>query len=150
MKKTLKETIKEFKRLTTEATTTSSSGAYEQPLGYTPKHVCTAGCPNPCPQSAPKLVGSEISYDAPTVDVVDVTTTVPTVDVVDTTTTASIPTIDSTPEGWDEVAFDFDFNQGEEESMGDYFDEVEVEDEEEDGVFTSLHMFTETTKGIGW
>jgi hypothetical protein len=130
MKKTLKETIKEFKRLTTEATSTASSGAYEQPLGYTPKHVCTPACPTPCP-GQPQLVGSEIAPDAPTVDVVDVT-------------------VDSSPvpEGWDEIPFEYDFSNMEAESMGNYFDEGEIEDE--DGVFTNLQMFTETTKGIGW
>ena len=138
MKKTLKETIIEFKRLTTEATSTSSSGAYEQPLGYTPKHVCTSGCPTPCSQSAPSLAGSEIADEAPTVDVVDIT--------VDNTS--------SEPEGWDTVPFDYDFSKGEEEAMGEYFDGVETDeldmDEEDDDVFTSLEMFTETTKGIGW
>jgi len=127
MKKTLKETIKEFKRLTTEATSTSSSGAYEVPLGYNN----TNQTPIPPCDIKPQLVGSEITPNAPTVDVVDITA-------------SSSPV----PEGWDEVAFDYDFN--EEESMNNYFDEGEIEDEEEDGVFTSLEMFTETTKGIGW
>ena len=38
----------------------------------------------------------------------------------------------------------------EEDSMVKYFDDTDEEDDEGDGVFTSLEMFTETTKGIGW
>tara|TARA_R110002012_G_scaffold280555_2_gene469114 strand:+ start:8312 stop:8749 length:438 start_codon:yes stop_codon:yes gene_type:complete len=145
MKQTLKEAIREFKRLTTEATSTASSGAYEQPLGYKPAHVCSVGCPNPCPHSKQNLVGSEISYDAPAVDVVDITAVAPTVDAVGVTPDTSLE-----PEGWEAVGFDYDFTQHEANSMDEYFNEGEFEDEEEEGVFTSLEMFTETTKGIGW
>ena len=34
MKTTLKEEIQNFKRLTTEATTTANSGSYEVPMGF--------------------------------------------------------------------------------------------------------------------
>ena len=129
MKKTLKETITEFKRLTTEATSTSSSGAYEVPLGYNNQNTPQV---SPC-DTQPPLVGSEIMTDAPSIEVVDITT----------------DTVGVEPEGWSEVPFDYDFSQGEEDSMVRYFDESDM-DEEDDSIFTSLEMFTETTKGVGW
>ena len=92
MKKTLKETITEFKRLTTEATSTSSSGAYEVPLGYNNQNTPQV---SPC-GTQPQLVGSEVMGSAPRVDVVDVT----------------LDSVGAEPEGWSEVPFDYDFSEG--------------------------------------
>ena len=71
MKPTLKEEIHNFKRLVGEATDTSSSGAYEQPLGFKDQRPTTI-----CPQTGQPLVGSEVAPQAPSVDIVDVTQTV--------------------------------------------------------------------------
>ena len=68
MKPTLKEEIQNFKRLVGEATDTSSSGAYEQPLGFNQSRPTTI-----CPQTGQPLVGSEVAPQAPSIDVVDVT-----------------------------------------------------------------------------
>ena len=124
MKKTLKETITEFKRLTTEATSTSSSGAYEAPLGHNQNNTQISPC-----DSQPQLVGSEVMASAPKVDVVDDT----------------LPDVAVLPFNYDD-----DYAEGEEESMTVYFDESDMDEEDDDDVFTSLEMFTETTKGVGW
>ena len=66
MKTTLNEEIQNFKRLTTEATTTASSGPYEVPMGFdvpNEEPVCVGDT----------LTGSEVSMEAPEVDVVDIT-----------------------------------------------------------------------------
>ena len=68
MKTTIREEINNFKRLIGEATDTSSSGAYEQPLGFNQSQT-----PSPCAQKRQPLVGSEIGTNAPSIDVVDVT-----------------------------------------------------------------------------
>tara|TARA_R110000765_G_scaffold120001_1_gene215454 strand:+ start:41 stop:337 length:297 start_codon:yes stop_codon:yes gene_type:complete len=76
MKNTLKETITEFRRLTLEATTTSSSGSYEQPMPFSSEEedqfceIC--GQPSSmCQCGGSNLVGSEISDDAPEVTVIE-------------------------------------------------------------------------------
>ena len=76
MKKTLKEAITEFRRLTSEATTTSSSGSYEQPMPFSSEeetNFCEI-CGQPmsmCECEGGNLVGSEISDDAPEVTVIE-------------------------------------------------------------------------------
>ena len=69
MKRTISEEIQEFKRLIGEATTTTSSGAYEQPLGFNQPQPTS-----PCAQKGQPLVGSEMGLNAPTVDTVDIST----------------------------------------------------------------------------
>tara|TARA_R110002020_G_scaffold455_1_gene2307 strand:+ start:1320 stop:1913 length:594 start_codon:yes stop_codon:yes gene_type:complete len=68
MKETLKEEILNFKRLIGEATDTSSSGSYEQPMGFDKPRATTI-----CPTTGKQLTGTEINPSAPSVDVVDVT-----------------------------------------------------------------------------
>ena len=68
MKQSLNETLQTFKRLTTEATTTASSGAYEVPMGFENEEPCGY-------QDDAGLVGSEVMLDAPEIDIVDVTDT---------------------------------------------------------------------------
>jgi len=75
MKRTLKEEITEFKRLTTEATSTSSSGSYEQPMPFSSEETqfCDI-CGKPmsmCECEGSRLVGSEISDEAPEVTVIE-------------------------------------------------------------------------------
>ena len=75
MKKTLTEEIKEFKRLVLEATTTSSSGSYEQPMPFSSEETqfCEA-CGQPmstCECEGTRLVGTEISDEAPEVTVIE-------------------------------------------------------------------------------
>lgn len=68
MKETLKEEILNFKRLIGEATDTSSSGSYEQPMGFDKPRATTI-----CPTTGKQLTGTEINPSAPSVNVVDVT-----------------------------------------------------------------------------
>jgi len=66
MKQSLNEALLTFKRLTTEATTTASSGAYEVPMAFEKEEPCGY-------QDETGLVGSEVMLDAPEVDIVDIT-----------------------------------------------------------------------------
>tara|TARA_R110001592_G_scaffold71438_2_gene218396 strand:- start:1289 stop:1843 length:555 start_codon:yes stop_codon:yes gene_type:complete len=68
MKTTLKEDIKNFKRLIGEATDSSNSGSYEQPLNFNMDRPTTI-----CPNTGQPLVGTEVLPNAPSIDVVDVT-----------------------------------------------------------------------------
>ena len=179
MKRTLKEEIEDFKRLIGEATSTASSGAYEQPLGYNQsKHICKPACPTPCPHSGQNLVGSEVGTDAPNIDVVDVTKAVIPMDEptsyegnMNTTQPGfdDMPYLSSHPSDWSFEGDEEEFlqNQGwerpqstdtidvsldvddddDEEIMSVAFDEM---DDDEDNVFNTLQMFTETKNGLGW
>ena len=76
MKKTIKETITEFRRLTSEATSTSNSGSYEQPMSFSfedDNQFCEI-CGQPMStcecEGGYSLVGSEISDEAPEVEVI--------------------------------------------------------------------------------
>ena len=58
MKRTISEEIQEFKRLIGEATTTTSSGAYEQPLGFNqpqPTSPCAQGWERPEAQGGAEI-----------------------------------------------------------------------------------------------
>ena len=68
MKSTILEEIKDFKRVLGEATTSSNSGSYEQPLSFNMDRPTTI-----CPNTGQPLVGTEVSPNAPTIDVVDIT-----------------------------------------------------------------------------
>ena len=165
MKPTLKEEIQNFKRLVGEATDTSSSGAYEQPLGFNQSRPTTI-----CPQSGQPIVGSEVAPQAPSIDVVDVTQAVIPMDEptsyegnMNATTQPGfdeMPFLSSHPSGWT--------YQGDEEELlqrhglerptapdTDVDDEEEMSiafDEMDDGtdVFQELKMMSETTNGLGW
>jgi hypothetical protein len=173
MKLNLKEEILNFKRLIGEATDTSSSGAYEQPLGFNQsKHVCTPVCAKPCPHSGKNLVGSEMGIQAPTVDVVDVTQGVVPMDEptsyegnMDTTLSDfdNMPYLSSHPSAWKYEGDEEDLlnRHGIERPTNPNPDTDETEDEKnmsiafdqmDDGtdVFQELKMFTETKNGYGW
>jgi hypothetical protein len=179
MKTTLREEIEDFKRLIGEATSTASSGAYEQPLGYQNKPT------SPCLQSGQGLVGSEIGTNAPTVDTMDITpkpgcsscgkTEVPMNEPTSYEGNMNtvqpgyddMPYLSSHPSDWsfegdeneflqnqgwerptgpDTIEVDIDIDD-DEENMSMAFDEM---DDDEDNVFDTLQMFTETKNGIGW
>ncbi len=170
MKLNLKEEILNFKRLIGEATDTSSSGAYEQPLGFNQsKHVCTPVCAKPCPHSGKNLVGSEMGIQAPTVDVVDVTQGVVPMDEptsyegnMNTTVNPNfddMPYLSSHPSSWSFEGDEEGFlqSQGIERPMGP---EMEEEDEQamsdafealddDTDVFQELQMFNEA-RNFGW
>ena len=168
MKTTLKEELYNFKRLVGEATTTASSGAYVQPLGFNQSQPTTI-----CPQTGQPLVGTEIGTNAPNVDVVDVTQRGVLTPPVPTNSTDyaepvsdfdSMPFLSSHPSDWsfdgDEEELlrthglerpvnpnnDMEYDSEDEEQMSIAFDEMD------DGtdVFQELKMFTETTNGLGW
>ena len=169
MKRTITEEIEEFKRLIGEATSTASSGAYEQPLGFNQPQPTTT-----CPQTGQPLVGSEMGMGAPRVAVVDITTTPPG----NPTTQQSnqpqfddMPYLSSHPSDWSFEGDEDEFlsNHGWERPTGDEidmsaaFDELddddedvmsaafdELDDDEDEDVFNSLQMFTETKNGLGW
>ena len=180
MKLNLREEIKNFKRLLGEATTTASSGAYEQPLGYNQTKPTS-----PCPGSVAPLVGSEIGTQAPTVDIVDITTQGSPIQAPPVTPTNSpafddMPYLSSHPSNWSFEGDEEEFLQthgitrptaptaSDEEAMSVAFDELDDEEEigldtdEEDmsvafdtlddntDVFNTLKMFTETKNGLGW
>ena len=76
MKKTLKEEINEFKRLVSEATTTASSGSYEQPMPFSSEEericeMCGQPISSTCECEGTRLVGTEISDEAPEVTVIE-------------------------------------------------------------------------------
>ena len=158
MKRTITEEIEEFKRLIGEATSTASSGAYEQPLGFNQPQPTTT-----CPQTGQPLVGSEMGMGAPRVAVVDITTTPPG----NPTTQQSnqpqfddMPYLSSHPSGW---TFDGDeesmlqshgiqrpvdssmVGDEDEEAMSLAFDELD----DDTDVFQELKMFSET-RLLGW
>ena len=172
MKRTLIEELQEFKRLLGEATTTASSGSYEQPLGFNQSQPTTI-----CPQTGQPLVGSEVTPQAPSIDVVDVTKAAIPMDEptsyegdINTTTQPGfddMPYLSSHPSDWsfegdedefltkqgwerptgpDNIEISVD-DDGEEESMSVAFDELDDDDED---VFDTLQMFTETKNGLGW
>ncbi len=167
MKSKLKEEIQNFKRLIGEATDTSSSGSYEQPLGFNQQRPTT-----PCPTSGKPLVGSEMGIEAPTVDVVDVTKGVvpmdePTSYEGNMNTAVSdfdnMPYLSSHPSGWSYEGDEEELlkrhglerpqnpNMGSEETedeinMSIAFDQLD----DDTDVFQELKMFTETKNGLGW
>tara|TARA_R110001583_G_scaffold26876_4_gene96576 strand:+ start:2135 stop:2665 length:531 start_codon:yes stop_codon:yes gene_type:complete len=175
MKRTIIEEVQEFKRLMGEATSTASSGAYEQPLGFNQSQPTTI-----CPHTGQPLMGSEIGTQAPSVDVVDVTVGIvpmnePTSYDGDMNTNPQQPGFDdmpylsSHPSDWSFEGDEDEFltNQGwqrpqaqgngvevnmaggeDEEAMSAAFDELD--DDVDDDVFNSLQMFTETKNGLGW
>ena len=164
MKTTLKEEIKNFKRLLGEATDSSSSGSYEQALGFDmPRQTTT------CPTTGQSLVGTEVSPNAPSIDVVDVTTGVVPMNEptsyegnMDTTVNPNfddMPYLSSHPSGWSFEGDEEGFlqSQGIERPMGP---EMEEEDEQamsdafdalddDTDVFQELQMFNET-RNFGW
>lgn len=164
MKTTLKEEIKNFKRLLGEATDSSSSGSYEQALGFDmPRQTTT------CPTTGQPLVGTEVSPNAPSIDVVDVTTGVVPMNEptsyegnMDTTVNPNfddMPYLSSHPSGWSFEGDEEGFlqSQGIERPMGP---EMEEEDEQamsdafdalddDTDVFQELQMFNET-RNFGW
>lgn len=210
MEQTLKEEILNFRRLIGEATDTSSSGSYEQPMGF--------DMPRPtavCPTTGKPLMGTEVNPSAPTIDVVDVTKSVmhqmpdgtmmpgathgeqqggPSMMPMNEPTSYEgnmnktqpafddLPFLSSHPSDWTYDGDEEEFlsqhgierpqnpNQGnteeeimslnfdemddgymdeDEEMMSDNFDEMD-DDDDEDEVFETLSMFTETKKGLGW
>ena len=167
MKLNLKEEIQNFKRLIGEATDTSSSGAYEQPLGFNQQRPTS-----PCPTTGKPLVGTEIGTQAPSVDVVDVTQAVipmdePTSYEGNMNTTISdfdnMPYLSSHPSGWKYEGDEEELlnRHGIERPTNPNPDTDETEDEKnmsiafdqmDDGtdVFQELKMFTETKNGYGW
>tara|TARA_R110000751_G_scaffold26051_3_gene70057 strand:- start:261 stop:797 length:537 start_codon:yes stop_codon:yes gene_type:complete len=178
MKTTLKEELYNFKRLLGEATTTASSGAYVQPLGFDqvqPKSICQ--------RTGQPLVGTEIGSSAPNVNVVDVTQrgvlTPPAPTEFDGGYTQpvsdfdSMPFLSSHPSEWsfdgDEEELlrthglerpvnpnnDMEYDVRIDNSTYDNDEEEEMSaafDEMDDGtdVFQQLKMMQETTKGLGW
>jgi len=166
MKTTLKEEVSNFKRLIGEATDTSSSGAYEQPLGWNQTKPTS-----PCAGGVSSLVGSEIGTQSPQVDVVDVTQAVIPMDEptsyegnMNTTTQPAfddMPFLSSHPSDWSFEGDEDEFLQShgwerpsgpttpeDEEAMSIAFDELELDDDTD--VFNTLQMFTETKNGLGW
>ena len=173
MKRTIIEEIQEFKRLIGEATSTASSGAYEQPLGFNQSQPTTI-----CPQTGQALVGSEVAPQAPSIDVVDVTAgTIPMDEPTsyegDMNTTSQQPGFDDMPylsshpsewsfegdedeflatQGWERPTgpdnIEISVDDEDEEAMSVAFDELD--DDDDDDVFDSLQMFTETKNGLGW
>ena len=165
MKRTISEEIQEFKRLIGEATSTANSGAYEQPLGFNQSQPITT-----CPQTGQPLVGSEMGTNAPTVDMVDISTpSLGSPTGIPTPTGQpgfdDMPYLSSHPSEWsfegDEDEFlttqgwerptgpdniEISSDGGEEDAMSVAFDEM---DDDED-VFDTLQMFTETKNGLGW
>ena len=165
MKTTIQEEIKNFKRLIGEATDTSSSGSYEQPLGFNQERPTTI-----CPTTGKRLVGTEMTMSAPEVDVVDVTSGVVPMDEptsyegnMDTTSQPAfddMPYLSSHPSGWSFEGDEEELlqsqgiqrpmaqtqNVDDEEEMSKAFD---VLDDDTD-IFNTLQMFTETKKGLGW
>lgn len=167
MKRTITEEIEEFKRLIGEATSTASSGAYEQPLGFNQPQPTTT-----CPQTGQPLVGSEMGMGAPRVAVVDITTGNPTTQQSNQPQFDDMPYLSSHPSSW---SFDGDEDEflsshgwerptGDESDMSVAFDELDddddqdvmsaafdvLDDDEDEDVFNSLQMFTETKNGLGW
>ena len=167
MKRTITEEIEEFKRLIGEATSTASSGAYEQPLGFNQPQPTTT-----CPQTGQPLVGSEMGMGAPRVAVVDITTTPPGNPTTQQSQFDDMPYLSSHPSDWSFEGDEDEFlsNHGWERPTGDEidmsaaFDELdddddedvmsaafdELDDDEDEDVFNSLQMFTETKNGLGW
>jgi hypothetical protein len=166
MKSNLKEEIQNFKRLIGEATDTSSSGSYEQPLGFQQKPT------SPCSRGGQPLVGSEIGAQAPNVGVVDVTQAVIPMDEptsyegnLDTTVSDfdNMPFLSSHPSAWSYKGDEEDLlkRHGMERPTNPNSDTEETEEERnmsiafdqlDDGtdVFQELKMFTETANGHGW
>ncbi len=164
MKTTLKEEIKNFKRLLGEATDSSSSGSYEQALGFDMPRQTTI-----CPTTGQPLVGTEVSPNAPSIDVVDVTTGVVPMDEptsyegnMNTTVNPNfddMPYLSSHPSSWSFEGDEEGFlqSQGIERPMGP---EMEEEDEQamsdafealddDTDVFQELQMFNEA-RNFGW
>ena len=121
MKITLKEEIQNFKRLTTEATTTANSGSYEVPMGFDSPEVTDCGGDN--------LVGMEIGIDAPEIDVVDITDNFDEVfdnlDMFETSTKKLPIKEDSEDEETNHYGEDEGHDKYEEMSMQDHVEEIE-------------------------
>lgn len=164
MKTTLKEDIKNFKRLIGEATDSSNSGSYEQPLNFNMGRPTTI-----CPNTGQPLVGTEVLPNAPSIDIVDVTTGVVPMNEptsyegnMNTTTNPNfddMPYLSSHPSGWSFEGDEEDFlqSQGIQRPMGP---EMEEEDEQamsdafdalddDTDVFQELQMFNEA-RNFGW
>jgi|TARA_R110001592_G_scaffold44569_1_gene143198 hypothetical protein len=165
MKSTITEEIRNFKRMIGEATDSSNSGSYEQPLSFDMDRPTTT-----CPNTGQQLVGTEVSPNAPVISVVDVTKGVvpmnqPTS--YDGNTNSStqpgfddMPYLSSHPSGW---TFDGDeesmlqshgiqrpvdssmVGDEDEEAMSLAFDELD----DDTDVFQELKMFSET-RLLGW
>ena len=135
MKTTIQEEIKNFKRLIGEATDTSSSGSYEQPLGFNQERPTTI-----CPTSGKPLVGTEMTMSAPEVDVVDVTSGVvpmdePTsyegnMDTVSQPAFDDMPYLSSHPSGW---SFEGDEEELDEIVAQEPYVQADREDDDESG-----------------
>ena len=178
MKDTIREEILNFRRLIGEATDTSNSGSYEQPMGFDMDRPTTI-----CPNTGQPLVGTEVRPNAPTVNVVDITMNQPTSYEGNMNTNQpafeDMPYLSTHPSGWsfDGDEEDFLSKQGiqrptvskdeeimgsnfdemdngyvdeDEEIMSANFDEMDDDDDDDDDVFNTLDMFTETKKGLGW
>mgnify|MGYP003630955923 CR=1 FL=1 len=168
MKTTLIEEVNNFKRLIGEATDTSSSGAYEQPLGWNQSKPTS-----PCSGGVSPLVGSEVGAQAPQVGVVDITSQInqqPTTQVSNQPSFDDMPFLSSHPSDWSFDGDEDEFLQNhgwerpsgpttpdDEEAMSVAFDELghdsaddELELDDDTNVFNTLQMFTETKNGLGW
>jgi len=169
MKPTIIEEIRNFKRMIGEATDSSNSGSYEQPLSFDMNRPTTI-----CPNTGQQLVGTEVSPNAPVIGVVDVTKGVvpmnqPTSydgNINSTTQPAfdDMPYLSSHPSGWsyegDEESMlqsqgiqrpvgpsmgMVDNDEDDEEAMSLAFDELD----DDTDVFQELKMFSET-RLLGW
>ena len=73
----LQEQIQEIKRLMTEATSSSSSGSYEAPMGFDDSvqtgEIIGTEIMDDAPEEVGTVISVEVMDDAPEVDVVDIT-----------------------------------------------------------------------------